>query len=145
MWSFVRNQIFITKSCLQVLFVYPSFIIMLYCFYTIFFSYFHAKRVHFIHRKKNNFFKNFLRRQIFSKPTSFNAIQFTVSHSKNFIMLFFLFLVILSNFLIIPVVKEKIKVKLAPAIPIGAPTTLTEKIIQTPPLFAEIITKVLSM
>ena len=58
---------------------------------------------------------------------------------------FFLFLVILSNFLIIPVVKEKIKVKLAPAIPIGAPTTLTEKIIQTPPLFAEIITKVLSM
>ena len=40
----------------------------------------------------------------------------------------------LSNFLIIPVVREKIKVKLAPAIPIGAPTTLAEEIMQTPPL-----------
>ena len=40
----------------------------------------------------------------------------------------------LSNFLIIPVVREKIKVKLAPAIPTGAPTTLTEEIIQTPSL-----------
>ena len=38
----------------------------------------------------------------------------------------------LSNFFIIPVLKEKIKVKLAPAIPTGAPTTLTEEIIQTP-------------
>ena len=35
----------------------------------------------------------------------------------------------LSNFLI-PVVKEKINVKLAPAIPTGAPTTLIEEIIQ---------------
>ena len=34
-----------------------------------------------------------------------------------------------TNFFVIPVVKEKIKVKLAPAIPIGAPTTLTEEII----------------
>ena len=42
----------------------------------------------------------------------------------------------LSNFLIIPVVKEKIKVKLAPAIPTGAPTTLTDEKIQTPPLVA---------
>ena len=33
-----------------------------------------------------------------------------------------------------PVVKEKIKVKLAPAFPTGAPTILTEDIIQTPPL-----------
>ena len=40
----------------------------------------------------------------------------------------------LSNFLIIPVVREKIKVKLAPAITIGAPATLAEEIIQTPPL-----------
>ena len=47
---------------------------------------------------------------------------------------FFLFLVILSNFLTIPVVREKIKVKLAPDIPIGAPTTLIEEIKQTPPL-----------
>ena len=32
----------------------------------------------------------------------------------------------LSNFFIIPVVREKIRVKRAPAIPTGAPTTLTE-------------------
>ena len=42
----------------------------------------------------------------------------------------------LSNFLVIPVVREKIKGKLAPAIPTGASTTLTEEIIQTPPLVA---------
>ena len=36
---------------------------------------------------------------------------------------FFLFLVMFSNFLIIPVVREKNRVKLAPAIPTGAPTT----------------------
>ena len=47
-------------------------------------------------------------------------------------MLFLFFLVIFSNFLVIPVVREKIKVKLAPAIPTGAPTTLTEEIIKTP-------------
>ena len=39
----------------------------------------------------------------------------------------------LSNVFIIPTVREKIKVKLAPAIPIVAPTTLTNEIIQTPP------------
>ena len=58
---------------------------------------------------------------------------------------YFLFLAMLSNFLIIPVVKEKIRVKLAPAIPAGAPTTLTEEIIQTPPLVALKISKTLSM
>ena len=42
----------------------------------------------------------------------------------------------LSNFFIIPVVQEKIRVKLAPAIRTSAPTTLTEEIIQTPPLVA---------
>ena len=41
----------------------------------------------------------------------------------------------LSNFFI-PVVKEKIRVKLVPAIPTGAPTTITEEIIQTQPLVA---------
>ena len=40
----------------------------------------------------------------------------------------------LSNFLIIPVVRKKIKVKLAHAIPTGAPTTLANKMIDTPPL-----------
>ena len=44
---------------------------------------------------------------------------------------FFLFLVMLSNFLIIPVVREKIKLKLALAISTGAPTTLADEIIQT--------------
>ena len=42
----------------------------------------------------------------------------------------------LSNFLIIPVVKEKIKVKLALAILTGALTTLADEIIQTPLLAA---------
>ena len=35
-------------------------------------------------------------------------------------------------FFIIPVVREKIRVKLAPAIPTGTPTTPTEEIIQSP-------------
>ena len=51
----------------------------------------------------------------------------------------------LSNFLTISVVGEKIKVKLAPAFPIGVPTTLSEEIIQTPPLTALKTIKILSM
>ena len=42
---------------------------------------------------------------------------------------FFLFFVMLSNFLIIPVVKEKNKVQLALAIPTGAPTALVNEMI----------------
>ena len=42
----------------------------------------------------------------------------------------------LSNFLIIPVVREKIKVKLALAIPTGAPKTHVNEMIDTPPLAA---------
>ena len=42
----------------------------------------------------------------------------------------------LSNSLIIPVATEKIKVKLAPVIPTCPTTTLTEELIQTPPLVA---------
>ena len=38
----------------------------------------------------------------------------------------------LSNFLFIPVAREKIKVKLALAIPTGAPTTLADEMIQSP-------------
>ena len=41
---------------------------------------------------------------------------------------FLLFLVVLISFLIIPVVREKIRVKLAPAIPTGAPAILIEQI-----------------
>ena len=39
-----------------------------------------------------------------------------------------------NNFLAIPVVREKIKVKLALAIPTGAPITLANEIIDTPQL-----------
>ena len=59
--------------------------------------------------------------------------------------LFFLFLVILSNFLTIPVVREGIKVKLALAIPTGAPTTLVNEMIDTPPVAALKTNKTLSM
>ena len=51
----------------------------------------------------------------------------------------------LSNFLIIPVVREKIKVKLALAIPAGAPITLENEIIDTPRLVALNTIKVLSI
>ena len=44
---------------------------------------------------------------------------------------FFSFLVIFSNFLSIPVVREKIKVKLALAIPTNAPIILVYEIIDT--------------
>ena len=58
---------------------------------------------------------------------------------------FFLFLVIFSNFLIIPVVIEKIKVKLALAIPTGAPMILVNEIIDTSPLVAFKTIKLLSI
>ena len=58
---------------------------------------------------------------------------------------FFLFLVILSNFFIIPVVRENIKVKLALAIPTSAPTTLAEKMVQTSLLVALRTFKILPM
>ena len=51
----------------------------------------------------------------------------------------------LRNFFIIPVVREKVKVKLALAIPAGAPTTLVNEIIDTPPLVALKAIKILSM
>ena len=51
----------------------------------------------------------------------------------------------LSNFLIIPVVREKNKVKLALAIPTGAPTALADKMIQTPLLVVLKTNKILSM
>ena len=57
----------------------------------------------------------------------------------------FLFLVIFNNFLTIPVVKEKIKVRLALAIPTGAPIILVNEIIDTPLLVALKIIKILSI
>ena len=60
-------------------------------------------------------------------------------------MILFLFLVILSNFLFIPVLREKINVRLALAIPIGAPIKLADEMIQTTLLVALKIIKILSM
>ena len=58
---------------------------------------------------------------------------------------FFLFLVIFNNFLTIPVVREKIKVRLAHAIPTGALIILVNEIIDTPLLVALKTIKVLSI
>ena len=57
----------------------------------------------------------------------------------------FFFLVTFNNFFTIPVVKEKIKVKLALAIPTGAPITLVNEIIDTPPVVALKTIKILSI
>ena len=58
---------------------------------------------------------------------------------------FFLFLVIFRNFLVIPVVREKIIVKLALAIPTGVPIIFVNEIIDIPPLVALKTIKTLSM
>ena len=58
---------------------------------------------------------------------------------------FFFFLVIFNNFLVIPVVREKIKVKLALAIQTGASTILVNEQIDTPPVVALKTIKILSM
>ena len=50
-----------------------------------------------------------------------------------------------SNFLTIPVVREKIKVKLALAIPTGAPEILVNEIIDTPLVVALKAIKILSI
>ena len=51
----------------------------------------------------------------------------------------------LNNFFIIPVVREKIKVRLALAISSGAPTMLADEMIQTPLFVALKTIKILSM
>ena len=58
---------------------------------------------------------------------------------------FFLLLVMLSNFFIIPVVKEKIKVTHGLAFPTDAPTMLVKEMIDTPPLVPLKTIKVLSI
>ena len=79
------------------------------------------------------------------RQQSFNAIELTLANIRILSCFFFLFLVMLSNFLIIPVVKEKIKVKLALAIPTGAPIILVNEIIDTPLLVALKTIKILSI
>ena len=53
--------------------------------------------------------------------------------------------IIFNNFLVIPVVREKNKVRLALAIPTGAPTILVNEQIDTPPVVALKTIKILSM
>ena len=60
-------------------------------------------------------------------------------------MLFFFFIAVLSNFLMIPVVIEKIKVKLALTIPTGTPIVLVNEIIDIPPVVAFKTINILSM
>ena len=72
---------------------------------------------------------------------SFNTIEFSFSQHKNF----FLFLVIFSNFLTIPVVSEKSNVRPAHAIRTGAPTTLVIDITDTPLLVELKTIKILSI
>ena len=56
-----------------------------------------------------------------------------------------MFLVILKHFLVIPVVREKIKVKLALVIPTGAPTILVNEQIDTLPVVALKTIKIFSI
>ena len=56
-----------------------------------------------------------------------------------------MFLDVLNNFLTVPVVREKIRVELALAIPTGATTTLVNEQIDTPPVVALKTIKILSM
>ena len=58
---------------------------------------------------------------------------------------FFFFLVIFNSLFIIPVVRKKIKVKLALAIPTGASTIVVNEIIDIPPVVALKTIKTLSM
>ena len=73
------------------------------------------------------------------------SMLFSLTNKRILLCFSFLFLVMLSNFLIIPVVRENIIVKLVPAIPTSASTTLTEEIIQTPPPVSLKTFKTLSM
>ena len=59
-------------------------------------------------------------------------------------MLFFV-LILLSNFFTIPVDREKNKVRLALAIPTGAPTIVINKTTDTPPVVALKTIKTLSL
>ena len=59
-------------------------------------------------------------------------------------MLFRLFLLIFNNFLVIPVLREKIKIKLVLAIPTGTPTILVNEQIDSPPVVALKTIKIMS-
>ena len=59
-------------------------------------------------------------------------------------MIFRLFLLIFNNFLVIPVLREKIKIKLVLAIPTGTPTILVNEQIDSPPVVALKTIKIMS-
>ena len=56
----------------------------------------------------------------------------------------FLFRVVFNSFFMIPVVTENAKLKLAFAIPTGAPITLTNEALDTPPFVADKTIRTLS-
>ena len=84
---------------------------------------------------------------------SFNAcdikasilLYLTLGSTSIWSSFFFFFIVVLNNFLMIPVVIEKIKVKLALAIPTGAPIVVVNEIIDIPPVVALKTINILSM
>ena len=80
--------------------------------------------------------------EILNVSTLFNLLLASIRISSCF---FFFFLVILINFLVIPVVREKIKVKLALEILTGARIIRVNEIIDTPPLVALKTIKILFM
>ena len=68
-----------------------------------------------------------------------------LARTKMLSCFFYLFLVLLSNFLIIWVAKEKTKLKLALDITAGAPITVVKEIIDAPPPAVDKTIKILSM
>ena len=72
-------------------------------------------------------------------------LSLLLARTKILSCFFFLFLDVLNNFLTVPVVREKIRVELALAIPTGATTTLVNEQIDTPPVVALKTIKILSM
>ena len=72
-------------------------------------------------------------------------LSLLLANIRIFPCFFFLFLVIFSIFLTIPVAREKLRVKLALAIPTVAPKKLVNEIIDTPPVVALTKIKILSM
>ena len=72
-------------------------------------------------------------------------LSFLLANIRILSCFFFLIVVIFNNFLTIPVVREKNKVRLALAIPTGAPTILVKEIIDTPLIVALKTNKILSI
>ena len=72
-------------------------------------------------------------------------LYFLLASTSIWSCFFFFFIVVLNNFLMIPVVIEKNKVKLALAIPTGAPIVVVNEIIDIPPVVALKTINILSM